>query len=307
MEFPTQILNELLISYTNGGTAVQIGPGATLQFYDTSGNLIASISPPTGVDETIVKLNQGTTTFEINNQAGDGVVPGIDWITPGGDAFINIVPDSNNVPQIGINSGIYTNPSGRQVKERLYMANGAVQLGSVTVAGQLQDGGVVYANDGSSSVTHNTNGVTTASITVSQNKITRSVGSGLKQGVTQVQSGNYSIDRISNESWNAPTFINGWSNFGPPWSSLGFTREPHGVIRMRGLIKPGTVTNPVTVATITGSDYIPLTNKFLPVICDYDGGNPNIRAVIDTTGNITVYGLVTTADVSFDGLTYEIY
>lgn len=38
-----------------------------------------------------------------------------------------------------------------------------------------------------------------------------------------------------------PTFANSWVNFGSGWQVAGFNRDPFGWVRLRGLIKSGTV------------------------------------------------------------------
>ena len=44
----------------------------------------------------------------------------------------------------------------------------------------------------------------------------------------------------TNEAWIAPTLLNGWTNYGGRLTTAGFRKDGHGVVHLKGLLRPGT-------------------------------------------------------------------
>ncbi|MBL1177832.1 hypothetical protein [Pantanalinema sp. GBBB05] len=104
------------------------------------------------------------------------------------------------------------------------------------------------------------------------------------------------------ESWSAPTLLNGWANYGAPLNPAGYWRDSFGVVHLRGVVANGAAgTNLFVLPT----GYRP-TNREL--ICTISGGSGNIatlaRVDILSTGEIQhMSGGV--QFLSLDGLTFR--
>jgi hypothetical protein len=50
---------------------------------------------------------------------------------------------------------------------------------------------------------------------------------------------------IAVESWNTPTFENGWTNYGGGWEPAGYYKDTFGMVHLKGLVKSGTLSTAV--------------------------------------------------------------
>ena len=77
-------------------------------------------------------------------------------------------------------------------------------------------------------------------------------------GVTQINSGNItdlraicvprrvdSTSFVDQPSWTAPTFTNGWLNYGGGFQTVAYYKDFLGIVHVRGLIKSGTLSQPM--------------------------------------------------------------
>lgn len=46
---------------------------------------------------------------------------------------------------------------------------------------------------------------------------------------------------VTQQAWQAPTFVNSWVNYGSPYENAGYFKDSLGMVHMRGLVKNGTV------------------------------------------------------------------
>lgn len=77
-------------------------------------------------------------------------------------------------------------------------------------------------------------------------------------GVTQINSGNItdlraicvprrvdSTSFVDQPSWTAPTFTNGWLNYGGGFQTVAYYKDFLGIVHVRGLVKSGTLNQPM--------------------------------------------------------------
>lgn len=73
------------------------------------------------------------------------------------------------------------------------------------------------------------------------------------------------VSRINKgEPWIAPTLLSGWLNYGAPEANAGYYRHENNIVRMRGLIKSGTIAAAAVICTLPVG-YRPSVNTRCPV------------------------------------------
>ena len=89
----------------------------------------------------------------------------------------------------------------------------------------------------------------------------------------------------ANPVWQAPVFVNSWVNYGSGFNNAGFTKDRSGVIRLRGLIKSGTVTASAFVLPV---GFRPAQQHLFAVISNGAIGRVDVQAdgeVVITAGS----------------------
>jgi hypothetical protein len=84
-------------------------------------------------------------------------------------------------------------------------------------------------------------------------------------------------------TWVAATLQNSWINFGGAESNAGYTKVGS-TVRLRGIIKNGTVTAGTTLFTLP-SGYRPSISQYAVTLCS---GNGIVRLRIDSAGGVTL-------------------
>jgi hypothetical protein len=294
MQFPIQVVLELIISYPSGSPAVQIGPGAQIIFYDTNGNIVTEFTPT--LSAWVNEANTGIVQIIPNGAAGAGFFPGMYFLTantPGvyaQPAWIQANPDASGNPQIGINNGLWTSASypSLVLRQRIFLADSNIELGAIVAATQAPIGGQILTGDGNIEF----DVYDGTSTRVNQLLINKTVSS--------------SMLPIISGSWANVSFANGWSNFGAPYSGAQWRIMTDGTVLLRGMIKAGTVTSGTLMFAIPLAAQPP-ANKLLVcnsvsgvaagaayILCTVAGGQ--VEFIIEGTAP---------ADISLDGLTYE--
>ncbi|UYL93929.1 putative tail fiber protein [Geobacillus phage vB_GthS_PK3.5] len=100
--------------------------------------------------------------------------------------------------------------------------------------------------------------------------------------------------------WIAPTLLNGWSNFGSGYERAAYYKDALGFIRLKGVIKGGTMGAAAFVLPI---GYRPPARKMFAVATSGGMG----RVDIDTSGNviIVVFGSASNGYVNLDGIVFN--
>ncbi|UYL94005.1 putative tail fiber protein [Geobacillus phage vB_GthS_PK3.6] len=100
--------------------------------------------------------------------------------------------------------------------------------------------------------------------------------------------------------WIAPTLLNGWSNFGSGYEGAAYYKDALGFIRLKGVIKGGTMGAAAFVLPI---GYRPPARKMFAVATSGGMG----RVDIDTSGNviIVVFGSASNGYVNLDGIVFN--
>jgi hypothetical protein len=102
------------------------------------------------------------------------------------------------------------------------------------------------------------------------------------------------------ESWNAPTLLNSWVNFGAGYPAAGYMKDHLGFIRLRGLVKNGTVNGTTGVIFTLPSGYRPSGASHFAV----EANSAHGCCRVDTNGDV-----VATAGsnvwFSLDGINFD--
>lgn len=102
---------------------------------------------------------------------------------------------------------------------------------------------------------------------------------------------------ITIENWIAPSFLNGWINYGAGYGEAKYYKDPHGRVYLMGLIKSGTL---FTSAFQLPVGYRPLADKLYVVMTNDTWGQ--IR--INSNGNVFMQN-VSNIYVSLDQLHFR--
>lgn len=84
--------------------------------------------------------------------------------------------------------------------------------------------------------------------------------------------------------WAAPTFQNGWENYGPGWAQTAYRKLPTNQVQLKGLIKHATTTTTGTCFTLPAG-FRP-TERYM-FVCWSAGGTARIDLLTD--GQVFVY------------------
>jgi len=98
-----------------------------------------------------------------------------------------------------------------------------------------------------------------------------------------------------------PAFTNAWVNYGAPFNTAGFWKDPNGVVHLRGLIMNGTAGVPIFTLPV---GYRPAGQELLSVVANVGGARVDVR----TDGTIIVNSYFsggTNAFMSLDGITFK--
>ncbi len=106
---------------------------------------------------------------------------------------------------------------------------------------------------------------------------------------------------IIQENWIAPTFLNGWLNYGFEFNPAGYYRDRQGMVHLRGLVKRN-------IPAVSGQVIFTLPNGYQPPFQELRVvmTNPNVagRCDIDANGNV----IIVTGDAgwfSLDGISFR--
>jgi hypothetical protein len=100
------------------------------------------------------------------------------------------------------------------------------------------------------------------------------------------------------EAWTAPALLNGWVNYGAGFNPVGYWRDPHGVVHLRGVVKSGATATSVIFVLPAG--YRPANREAIAV----DAGGAFGRVDVLPSGDVTpVFGSV--AYMTLDGITFR--
>jgi hypothetical protein len=108
------------------------------------------------------------------------------------------------------------------------------------------------------------------------------------------------VIKTPDRGWLSPTFLNGWTDFGSKYETAGYYKDALGFIRLKGLIKNGTMG---TAAFVLPSGYRPSYRKIFPVLT-LDGIG---RVNIEPSGDVVImdYGTASNRWVSLDGIIFN--
>lgn len=104
----------------------------------------------------------------------------------------------------------------------------------------------------------------------------------------------------SDSGWVAPSLLNSWANFGGSYSAAGY-RKVGSRVFLRGLLTGGTKTD--------GTSLFVLPSGFVPFGIERFATSVNVasstaRIVVDTSGNVTIFGIPTGSNVGVSGISF---
>lgn len=122
---------------------------------------------------------------------------------------------------------------------------------------------------------------------------------GMVTALMGIDLGSSGVIYTSGRSWNSPTLLNGWTNNGSGFEPAGYYKDALGIVRLKGLIKGGTMG---TTAFVLPVGHRPANRRAFPVVTSGGLG----RVDIDTSGNVIVmtYGTASNGYVSLDGIQF---
>lgn len=296
VQFQDQIVQEMIISYPTGGTAIQIGPGATLEFFDTSGNLIMELSPPRTAYQTLIQVNQGGIVFEVNNQVNQSSGVGFEWSNGNGEVFANVTPDGNNVLQLGLNGAPYIAQSGISDRQRIFMGNDNLDIGPIVGTTQATDEAHLKLAGNTLDLGVWSNGTELSRLIAfngNPHDWYLDTNPSLSKAAVHWQPDSNGIVRavVNNENWNALTLINGFSNGSQAgWNSgIRYRRAPSdGMVFFDGIVAcPASPANKVMGTFPAG--YRPSSNQVYWAIAP--GNTPKITDIqVSANGDLAFLG-----------------
>jgi hypothetical protein len=106
-------------------------------------------------------------------------------------------------------------------------------------------------------------------------------------------------EHIADTEWTEPTLQNGWVNFGAPLATVGYRKDTHNYVRIKGTIKDGTVTVNTVLFTLPVG-YRPSEHRYFAVYSSSVTGS----VVVYNTGAVCIIS-GSAAGLSLDGIIFE--
>lgn len=98
-------------------------------------------------------------------------------------------------------------------------------------------------------------------------------------------------------TWTAPSMSNAWVNYGGTWATAGYTKDEHGFVHLKGLIKDGTIGS---AAFTLPANYRPGEDYLFGTISNDAIG----RVAVNTSGEVIPQTPSNNTWVSLDGLSF---
>ena len=108
------------------------------------------------------------------------------------------------------------------------------------------------------------------------------------------------VDATTNV-WQTPTLVNGWVNYGSPYTSAGYTKDSNGVVHLRGLVKSGATTTGTVIFTLPAG-YRPTSDWIFALVANDLLG----QCRVDTSGNVK-YWTGSNFWFSLDGISFAAF
>ena len=100
-------------------------------------------------------------------------------------------------------------------------------------------------------------------------------------------------------AWQAPLLLNGWVNVGTPYSPAGYCSDTLGIVRLRGVVKTGTVGASTPIFKLP-TGFIPPYQLVFTVVSNAALGILSV----DASGNVAAVS-GNNASVSLDGISFR--
>ena len=105
-------------------------------------------------------------------------------------------------------------------------------------------------------------------------------------------------------AWIAPTLLNGWVNFGSGIANVGYYKDELGIVRLRGVIKGGTMTAG-TGLLVLPIGYRPIESAMVPCVSNNSTIDILSHLVLNSSGLINIGASVGNGWLSLDGITFR--
>lgn len=213
---------------TTGQRIVIDGVAGVIDIYDSSNNLVAQMG--NGIP---LIINEGSFQMSIQPNAGGGGWPGIQWTQIGSlnQAYLNVVSSPNNVPELGLNSGLSADPT--QKRSILFLQEDNIDLMIKDNANNTY-GWINLHSAPAPTIELNLSKFFTMELWV--------------QGDPQ----SYAVLGVANETWHAMPYNANWGNLGSPWGNGEYIRTALGTVRFSGAAQwlNGVTAAPVPIFTL---------------------------------------------------------
>jgi hypothetical protein len=305
VNFPDQIITQLVVVDNAGNRVVIIGPGPSIVVHGQFGSIV--------LDGTAALPIQFFYNIDASHYS-----------------FINLGNSDAAHADIGVNGSDYPSPRypSKTLRSRLWLLPPTVgsQLAyyDVTNNGLLIGGGLSWKDDGITVALRNITGAPYAQMTIQNTVPPLSPDSGqiamqagttglngpilfltptfiLLQNAANTRSLVQDTDgfwKVFNQGWNTLAYLNAWATRAG-FFDLAYKVMPDGMVNLRGTCVPGAVNG--VVATLPAA-VRPASNVSFPAAHDNVVAGQMARiTVVATTGNITAFGMAAVGTTfSFD-------
>lgn len=267
MQFPQQIVRQLIISYDTGGTAISIGPGPQIIVYNSTGDEIVRIGVDGDPDDPMVRVQdvfgEANITMHLDTTSGDPIIDFVGYTGPhesGIPATIYAlgqgVPGTTARLFFEFRSGV-----GGNTDTSRFMLRSASADATIT-ARILADKPIIYWDP--------------ADIA----------------GVGEV--------------WHNVVFANGWANLGGNWATAQYRLMPDGTVLLKGSVIGGTKVDG-TVMTTLPVGYRPANDHiYMGGNASAAGSTPSVRIFTSGQIQIFAMNATVNGAHSWDGIRFPL-
>lgn len=211
MQFPQQIVRQLIISYDDGITAISIGPGPQIIVYNSAGEEIVRIGVDGDPDDPMVRVQdiygEANIKMHLDQVLGDPLIDFVGYTGP---------------HESGIPAHIYAQAQGSPGTTARLMFELSSGTGGNTETSKLM------LRSKSPDATY------LARILADQPIIAWDAADILGIG----------------EVWHNVTFANGWANLGGSWATAQYRWMPDGTVLLKGVVFNGTKADGTVMTTL---------------------------------------------------------
>ena len=106
--------------------------------------------------------------------------------------------------------------------------------------------------------------------------------------------------KLTPEAWIVPTLANGWVNYGTPYDTAGYRKDPLGRVHLKGLVKNGTAQTTIFTLPV---GYRPAADKLFLV---QTGAGASARLEVNSNGTVVAAANTVSGNLSLEGVSFHV-